>query len=101
MISDELKEALGQRFDSTYSRQEILTMFIKNVEALLPRIVALERCRELLEKHCFVNRDRKSGLSSPICVLCGGVEPNEYDSKHLTGHANDCEIAKAIVEAKG
>ena len=96
MVSDELREALKGAVQDAEFHPDYETFVEWCEKWLLPQVIALERCRELLGKHCFVNRDRKSGLSSPICVFCGGVEPNEYDSKHLTGHANDCEIAKAL-----
>ena len=86
MISDELKEALGQRFDSTYSRQEILTMFIKNVEALLPRIVALERLLE--DRQWIFHYDAVMMMDRWWCDKC--------KNERQQGHKPDCEIAKAL-----
>jgi len=71
MLSDELRRATKTKSLNTEEWISIMTV--------LPRVVALERCRELLEKYCFIG--------DGWCLECHKANPH---------HAPDCEISKAL-----
>ena len=87
MVSDKLKEALEDIRSLDPELGIIAAAALPGiVRNIIPRIVALERCRKLLEKYQW-SEDviLKEFCSSCIC-------------QYHEGHKPDCEIAKALAE---
>ncbi len=82
MVSDELRTILK----ATAHHQDLYLW--KACRKLLRPIIALERCRELLAKHHWVEHDAQGEDGRMTwCICCDGDPPH---------HAPDCEIAKAL-----
>ena len=89
MVSDELIKALKKQRANIKAGYAL--DFVDSVARAIPRIIALERCRKLLERHQFASHPYPS--STDYCSACHEPEQNESGP---AGHDHDCEIAIAL-----